>query len=237
MNKIYTSQLFKTNFSSIFLNPFYFIRRGLNKIIKNEAPLFDGILLDFGCGSKPYQSYFTNVTKYIGVDIDARGHGHENENVDIYYDGVTLPFEDHSFDVVFTSEVFEHVDNLDEIFLEITRVLKPKGKIFVTMPFVFMEHEIPFDFRRFSEYGLSLFLQKNGFDIQKKYKSTKDIETIFQNWNVYIYSLIMDFNKYIRLILTILLIAPFNILGIIMALILPNKSKYYSNTVILAQKK
>jgi SAM-dependent methyltransferase len=236
VSSFYTSQLFDTNFSSIFLNPFYFIRKGLNRIIKKEAPGFEGILLDFGCGSKPYEKHFTNLKKYIGIDIDDRGHEHKNEKVDVYYDGQKIPFDDQYFDVVFASEVFEHVDNLDDMIIEIRRVLKPNGKIFITVPFVFMEHEIPYDFRRFSDYGISLFLSKNGFEIQTKHKSTKDIETLFQNWNVYLYSLFMDSNKYLRLLLTILLIAPFNILGALLATVMPNKNKFYSNMAVVAQK-
>ena len=53
-------------------NAFYFIRKGLYKKIKQYAPELQGKLMDFGCGSKPYQSLFTNAAEYIGVDFRLR---------------------------------------------------------------------------------------------------------------------------------------------------------------------
>ena len=44
----------------------YIIRNGLYKAIKINANIFKGKMLDFGCGSKPYKSLFTNVVEYIG---------------------------------------------------------------------------------------------------------------------------------------------------------------------------
>jgi hypothetical protein len=57
------SKKFKPSFSS----PYYFIRRSLYKKIRQFAPQLQGRLLDFGCGTKPYQGLFTNVSEYIGL--------------------------------------------------------------------------------------------------------------------------------------------------------------------------
>lgn len=97
------------NFNPSYKHPLYFIRKGLYRKISLYAPQLKGKLLDFGCGEKPYQSLFTNTTEYIGLDYNGEGHDHQNEAVDIYYDGKTIPFENQTFDSVFTSEVFEHV--------------------------------------------------------------------------------------------------------------------------------
>ena len=70
-------------------NPFYFIRRALLDKIQQYAPQMTGKMLDFGCGSKPYQSLFNNVTEYVGVDYEGEGHSHVNEQVDVFYDGIT----------------------------------------------------------------------------------------------------------------------------------------------------
>jgi SAM-dependent methyltransferase len=43
------------------------------------------------------------------------------------YDGITIPFEDARFDVVFSSNVLEHIPNLERVNSEISRVLKPDG--------------------------------------------------------------------------------------------------------------
>src|ERR1700754_4535244 len=88
-------------------NAYYFIRNALYKKVKFYAPQLDKKLLDFGCGSKPYQSLFTNVSEYIGLDYASEGHSHANESIDVMYDGKKIPFADEYFDSVFSSEVFE----------------------------------------------------------------------------------------------------------------------------------
>jgi SAM-dependent methyltransferase len=50
------------------------------------------------------------------------------------YDGRHLPFSDGHFDVVFSSNVLEHVDALDELLAETRRVLKPDGVAVHLMP-------------------------------------------------------------------------------------------------------
>jgi len=236
MLKFYHNQLFAPNFLSIFINAFYFSRKGLHRKLKKICPNIKGAVLDFGCGRKPYRSIFTNVSEYIGVDFENEGHPHENEDIDVFYDGKSLPFESEQFDVVFSSEVFEHVENLDEMIKELHRVLKPGGKLLVTVPFVYMEHEMPYDFRRFSINGLASFLKNNGFTVLEQHKSTKDIETLFQVIAFNIYSFYLNQNKYIKLLLNFLIIAPFNILGIILSFILPNRGRFYSNCIIVSEK-
>ena len=63
-------------FLGILINPFFIIRRNLMSSIKSIAPDFNnGLLLDIGCGSKPYKCFF-NVEKYIGIDLLESGHNH-----------------------------------------------------------------------------------------------------------------------------------------------------------------
>src|SRR5688572_16870816 len=104
---------------AVIVNPVYIVRRGLLKAISALAPQIAGDVLDFGCGSKPYESLFTQARSYIGTDIRVSGHDHANSKVDVYYDGKTLPFPDGHFDGVVCFEVLEHVFNIDEVMREI----------------------------------------------------------------------------------------------------------------------
>jgi SAM-dependent methyltransferase len=52
------------------------------------------------------------------------------------YDGKTLPFPDRTFDIVFTSNVLEHVSSLERLLAETRRVLKPHGYCIHAMPTV-----------------------------------------------------------------------------------------------------
>lgn len=50
------------------------------------------------------------------------------------YDGINIPFEDESFDIIFSSNVLEHIQNLPPIFTEIHRVLKSDGITIHVLP-------------------------------------------------------------------------------------------------------
>lgn len=235
IKEIYIREYFLPSFLSVFINPYYFLRKGLYLGIKKYSSYMKGILLDFGCGSKPYRQLF-DVEKYIGLDILQSGHSHQNESVDVYYDGEKIPFNSSYFDCFFSSEVFEHVFNLEEILMEINRVLKRNAYLLITIPFVWDEHETPYDFGRYTSYGIRYVLDKMGFSVLKLEKSTNYIETLFQMWNAYLYQRVFPKNKYISFMLTFLIICPFNIMGTILGKILPRDYSFYHNNIILAKK-
>ena len=193
------------------------------------APSVHGRLLDVGCGSKPYQKYFA-ASEYIGLDMQGR-----NKHADRFYDGKTFPFSDGEFDAVLTSEVLEHVFNPDEFLSEINRVLRDGGVLLLTVPFVWDEHEQPFDYARYSSFGLRHLLESHGFAIIEHRKTMDDIRVIFQLVNAYIYKKTVTGSWRMNLLLTVILMAPFNVLGELFAKILPNNSDLYLDNIILAR--
>ncbi len=229
------SQDFKPSFFGILVNPYFIVRYNIFKGIKKFSSDFNkGSLLDFGCGSKPYESLF-KVEKYIGLDTNQSGHSHKNEKIDVLYDGKKIPFDDNHFDYIFSSEVLEHVFNIDEIISELNRVLKNDGKILITLPFVWGEHEQPYDYARYTSFGLKNILENNGFEIIDHIKTTNFIETIFQSLTAYLYHSIIP--KGLKTFLTLIFIAPINLLGIILGKILPNDKTFYLNNIFLCKKK
>lgn len=50
------------------------------------------------------------------------------------YDGTTFPFPDSSFDLVFSTSVLEHVDDAGAVLREVSRVLKPDGRLYLSFP-------------------------------------------------------------------------------------------------------
>ena len=160
------------NYSSIesFLDPklgpwsvnLYLHRRPILNSIKKAAPYLKGKLLDIGCGQKPYLSLL-NVDSYVGVDVETTYH---NQNrIDIFFDGKKLPFENETFDSILCTEVLEHVGKPSDIFHEINRVLCKGGYAFITCPMLIEHHEIPWDNQRFTFYGLLSLAKENELDV------------------------------------------------------------------------
>ena len=223
-------------------NAFYFIRRSLYEKIKRLAPELDGRLLDFGCGSKPYQSLFTNAREYIGLDYESEGHSHANENIDVIYDGKKIPFGDEHFDSVFSSEVFEHIFNLEEIIPEIKRVMKKQGKILITCPFVWNEHEVPMDFARYTGFALKHLFEKNGFEVLIQDKSGDFTLALYQMRMIYFNQhFIPSFPllgklKFFRTNVPPLINPILNLWFSFWHRVLPKRRDLYLNNIVLARK-
>jgi len=216
----------------------YLLRKKLLLAVDKYAHYMNGKMIDFGCGSKPYKSLF-NVKEYIGVDFNGEGHSHENEQIDVFYDGHTLPFPDNFFDSVFSTEVFEHVFNLEEIIPEIKRVMKPGARILVTCPFAIPEHEQPNDYARYSSFGLKHLFEKNNFKVIEYEKVGNHFETIMQ-LRIGFYDLVLfpklDKLVFVRPLLEFILYPIYNISALIFSKLLPNKQALYMNNVIVCEK-
>lgn len=230
-------QAFNPDFTGIFVNPFFFARKNLYKNIKRHAARINGRVLDVGCGKKPYESLFANAKEYIGMDIENPGHDHSDESIDVFYDGETFPFPANFFDSVLTNQVFEHVFNPSHFIQEISRVLKPGGFLLLTVPFAWDEHEQPYDFGRYSSFGISHILQNHGFDILSFTKSTRGLTAIIQLFLGYLYKLFYSKNKAVNLLGTIMLISPFALIGGVLSIISPKSTDFYLDNIVLAVKR
>jgi len=106
----------------------------------------------------------------------------------------------------------------------------------MTVPFVWDEHEQPHDFARYSSFGIWHLLEKHRFEIVEQRKSVDDVCVIFQLINAYIYKKTVRQNGWINLVLTVLLMAPFNILGELLHWMLPRNADLYLDNIVLARK-
>jgi len=94
----------------------------------------DDRLLEIGGGSGFQASLLSRCVKQC-ISIDVKPHPNPIVPVTIY-DGKTLPFDDNSFDVIFSSNVLEHIIDLDDLLCECARVLKPNGMMVHVVPSV-----------------------------------------------------------------------------------------------------
>src|SRR5690606_7297991 len=176
-------------------NPVYIARSGLLRSIRLMAPEIGGRVMDVGCGTKPYEKLFSRATEYVGVDLAVSGHDHHDSKVDVFYDGKTLPFPSQSFDAVVCFQVLEHVFNIDELIVEMRRVLKPGGLLLVSLPLTWDEHEIPYDFARYTSFGIKHILSKHHFSVLKLEKTTTYFLTVFHMLIAYLHQHVIPKQK------------------------------------------
>ena len=193
------------------------------------------IWLDVGCGLKPFFSSF-NHAHYAGIDIEISGRASAMKVPDKYFDGVNIPYEDNMFDGVLCTQVLEHVESLDSLLSECNRVIKPGGSFIISVPFIYREHEQPYDFRRFTSYGLVLAMNRNGFQVSSMLKLLSAIETIATLFAVYVSNNIASKNKFIYLLTGIFLIFPTLIFSKFLAKILPDNRDLFCVLISSAVK-
>lgn len=235
LKKKYEKEMFFPTWVGIFTNPFYFARKGLAKGISKFSRHLSGNLLDVGCGSQPYREMF-NVEDYTGLEFDspvARKRG----VADVFYDGNVFPLQNEEFDSVICSQVLEHVFNPDQFLAEISRVLKPGGCMVLTIPFVWDEHEQPYDYARYSSFGLKHLLEKAGFSVTEHEKICADVTVLFQLTNAYLFKITDNMPTYPRLIFNATIMAVVTMCGLLANLVLPKNPDLFLDQIILATKK
>jgi SAM-dependent methyltransferase len=123
-----------------------------------------GILLDIGCGEKPYQALTEGlVSKHIGLDHP--GSLHSKQLVDIFGTAYDTGLADEAVDTILCTAVLEHLEEPEQALRECYRILKPGGVAIYSVPFIWHLNEEPRDFYRFSKYGLDYLFKKVGFEV------------------------------------------------------------------------
>ena len=220
---------------SLIATPGYIGRRGLHQAIGALASGICGRVLDFGCGSKPYEPLFAKASEYVGVDLEVTGHDHSDSRIDFFYDGKSLPFSNGSFDAVVSFEVFEHVFNLPEIVREINRVTCDSGHLLISIPFAWNEHEVPYDFARYTSFGITHVLKEGGYEVLELRKTTTFLEALGQLFISYL-TFLNPRSRFLRNLFQLFVIFPTTMTALILNAALPKRYEYFSNTVILARK-
>ncbi|MDD2680637.1 MAG: class I SAM-dependent methyltransferase [Patescibacteria group bacterium] len=144
----------------------YFIRKSIFTALKDNIKYLKGKLLDIGCGKMPYKNYIldnSEVTTYLGIDIDTAIVYDSNVKPDIIWDGKNIPEGSNCFDSILATEVLEHCPEPEVIFKEAFRVLRDGGVMFITTPFVFPLHESPHDEYRLTPYSIERMAKNSGF--------------------------------------------------------------------------
>ncbi len=223
----------------VFVDPAFIarsrLRRAVGELADRLALAGRGTWLDLGCGARPYESLF-NVEHYVGLDVPVSGHPPVSKQHDLLFDGNNLPVRSGTIDGVLCTQVLEHTANPEGLLREIRRVLKPGGSLIMTAPFVWEEHEKPYDFFRFTEHGLRHLLERGGFDIIAMRKTTGSIEMLAQACAIYAFNNLRLPIRGFGRAMTMFVCAPIQIFGLVAQKLLPDERNLYLDHAVLARK-
>jgi SAM-dependent methyltransferase len=139
-------------------------RHILEEVAAAAAALPPGArVLDAGAGDAPYRELFTHCD-YVTTDWAASLHPGARQ-ADVIAPIDALPLPDAGFDAVLCTQVLEHVRVPAAALRELRRVVRPGGRVWLTVPFVGELHEEPFDFFRYTPYGLRALGEEAGLEV------------------------------------------------------------------------
>jgi SAM-dependent methyltransferase len=118
-------------------------------------------VLDVGAGDAPYRELFAH-TEYRTTDWEQSPH-EGAEHVDFVGPAEQLPVADAAFDVALCTQVLEHVPEPARVLAELARVLRPGGRLYLSVPLVWELHEMPHDYFRYTSRGIEHLLGATGF--------------------------------------------------------------------------
>jgi len=120
--------------------------RFLEKVI-GDLPL-EAVILDFGAGHGDF-SQVLNKRHVIALDV------YPYEEIDLVCDlQEAVPFKRACFDAIILMNVLEHVQQPEKLLKILAGLLRPKGVLVITVPFLLKLHQTPYDFYRYSHYQL-----------------------------------------------------------------------------------
>ena len=144
------------------------VRTLIKSAIDSNLSIFQGKMIDIGCGKMPYKKYIlenSQLKHYDGLDIASAIVYDIQVRPDYEWDGVTMPFGNELYDCAVATEVLEHCPDPEIILKETYRILKPGGKMFFTVPFLWNLHETPQDQYRYTPFSLKRHFENSGFHV------------------------------------------------------------------------
>jgi SAM-dependent methyltransferase len=142
----------------LFSNHLFIIKKLQRNAFRRAAPELRGRILDVGSGSSPYSAFLKDCS-CVTIDVSSTVSPDALSRAD------ALSFNGATFDAAVCTEVLEHLKDPRAAVWEIHRVLRPEGILYLTAPQTWGLHYEPYDYWRFTVYGLRALLEEVGFDV------------------------------------------------------------------------
>jgi SAM-dependent methyltransferase len=142
------------------INPLEF---GIEVFVKAEAQAWPGArVLDAGAGEVQLKRLFLDCN-YIALDLTVGDQAWDYSGIDVVGDLALIPIRNDSIDLELNLQVLEHVPAPSRVIKELYRVLRPGGRLILTAPQGWHEHQQPNDFFRFTRFSLEMLFREAGF--------------------------------------------------------------------------
>lgn len=155
-----------------------------------------------GVYKKIYGKYQSLVR--VGLPLDGK--------IDVFGDAMNFPLKDESIDLVLSSSVMEHIENVEECVREQFRVLKPGGKVYAEIPFMRAYHMEPIDYQRYTIQGIEKLFERHGFKMVEKGVCSGPFNAMALLWQDFLISMAPGPTKFPVRILSSWLVHPFKYL-------------------------
>ena len=136
-----------------------------------------GRVLDIGCASRWIERWLGPGCSYVGLDYPVTGRELYKARPDVFADASDLPLQDATFDTVVLLEVLEHLRRPLEALREAARVVRPQGKVLLSLPFLYPVHDAPHDYQRLTVHGLIRDVEAAGLKIERVTPALSSMET------------------------------------------------------------
>lgn len=229
-------------FKCIPIHPQWFVFKGVKDKNREISKWVFGKVLDIGCADSNLKNKLPETVFYVGLDYYETAMNLYNTTPDIFGDAHALPFLSQSFDSILLLDVLEHLHDPIICIEEVKRVLKPGGIFYLQVPFMYPEHDAPFDYQRWTHNGLRWMVDRHAFEICLLKSLGKPIETATLFVNIALVKTWFNWIRQKKPLLIVGILLPFivfflNILGFVIAKFSPEDGMMaHGHTLVLRKR-
>ncbi len=138
--------------------------------IMNKYPMIKKyVATDYSSWDNEFERDGARATRY-GKAAEIFMGRQKRSGLDAVCSATELPYSDNSFDAHLSFEVLEHIYDPRAYFSEASRVVKKRGKVIFSVPFLYREHTM--DYQRYTTDFFKMIASDNGLKVGIIYSNT-----------------------------------------------------------------